>query len=81
MFYGAAMIKTITKVGNSQGIIFDAALMDLARLKPGDRVNVEVHAGGAITLTPVKPHISKEQFDQALDGVLKDYSDTLKKLS
>ena len=32
------MTKTITKVGNSQGIIFDTALMDLARVKVGDKV-------------------------------------------
>ncbi len=37
------MTKTITKVGNSQGIIFDTALMDLARVKVGDKVNVTVH--------------------------------------
>lgn len=75
------MIKTITKIGNSQGLILDSALMELARLKPGDQVNVEVHAGGAITLTPVKQEVSKEDFDKALDTVLHDYRDTLKKLS
>jgi hypothetical protein len=37
------MIKIITKVGNSQGIIFDSALLQLTRLKVGDEVNVEVH--------------------------------------
>ena len=36
------MTKTISKVGNSQGIIFDAALMDLARVKVGDEVNITV---------------------------------------
>jgi antitoxin component of MazEF toxin-antitoxin module len=45
------MIKTITKIGNSHGIIFDSALLQLARLKPGDEVNVEVHGGGTITIT------------------------------
>ena len=30
------MIKTISKIGNSQGIIFDSALLQLARLKVGD---------------------------------------------
>lgn len=75
------MIKSLTKIGNSQGLIFDSALMDLARLKPGDQLNVEVHAGGAITLTPVKPQISEQDFKQALDTVLRDYHDTLKKLS
>jgi len=39
------MTKTITKVGNSQGIIFDSALMDLARIKVGDQVNVTVVPG------------------------------------
>jgi antitoxin component of MazEF toxin-antitoxin module len=48
------MTKTIAKVGNSQGLIFDAALMDLAHLKVGDQVNVTVHEGGAIVLTPVR---------------------------
>jgi antitoxin component of MazEF toxin-antitoxin module len=75
------MIKSLIKVGDSQGLIFDSALMDLARLRLGDQLNVEVHASGTITLTPVKPRISKEQFDRELDGVLRDYSDTLKKIS
>ncbi len=48
------MIKTITKLGNSQGIIFDSALLQLARLKVGDEVNVEIHAGGSITITPLE---------------------------
>lgn len=47
------MIKTIAKVGNSHGIIFDSTLLSLARLQPGDEVNVEVHPGGTITITPV----------------------------
>lgn len=47
------MIKTITKIGNSHGIIFDSALLQLAHLNPGDEVNVEVHSGGTITITPL----------------------------
>jgi antitoxin component of MazEF toxin-antitoxin module len=81
LFYGAAVIKSIIKIGNSQGLIFDSALMDLARLKPGDQLNVEVHANGVITLTPVNPRISKERFDKELGVMLRDYSSTLKKLS
>ena len=49
------MIKTISKIGNSQGIIFDSALLQLARLKVGDEVNVEVHSGGTITIAPMIP--------------------------
>jgi antitoxin component of MazEF toxin-antitoxin module len=47
------MIKTITKIGNSHGIIFDSALLQLAHLNPGDEVNVEVHSSGTITITPL----------------------------
>lgn len=55
------MIKTICKIGNSQGIIFDSALLQLARLKVGDEVNVEVHAGGTITLAPMEPAVIDAQ--------------------
>jgi antitoxin component of MazEF toxin-antitoxin module len=40
--------------------MFDAALMDLARLKVGDQVTITVHEGGSIVLTPVRPVISRE---------------------
>lgn len=47
------MTKTITKVGNSQGIIFDNAIMELAHLKVGDVVNIEIHPQSrAITIMP-----------------------------
>ena len=55
------MTKTVSKIGNSQGIIFDAALMDLVRLKVGDEVTVTVHEGGSIVLTPLRPTIEPEQ--------------------
>ena len=54
------MIKTITKVGNSQGIIFDSALLQLTRLKIGDQVNVEVHSGGTITIAPMEREVIEE---------------------
>jgi antitoxin component of MazEF toxin-antitoxin module len=47
------MIKTITKIGNSQGIILDSALLQLARLKIGDEVNLEIHPGGTMTISPM----------------------------
>jgi antitoxin component of MazEF toxin-antitoxin module len=54
------MIKAITKIGNSQGIIFDSALMDIAHLKVGDEVNISVHEGGSIVITPIHPFIKPE---------------------
>jgi antitoxin component of MazEF toxin-antitoxin module len=55
------MTKTITKIGNSKGIIFDAALLDLVRLKVGDQVTITVHEGGSIVLTPVRRVIGAEK--------------------
>ena len=75
------MIKTITKIGNSQGITLDAAIMDLARLKVGDKVNLEVHSGGTITLTPSRPVVTPEEASAAVKQIMKDYSRTMKRLA
>jgi antitoxin component of MazEF toxin-antitoxin module len=75
------MTKTITKIGNSQGVIFDAALMELAHLKMGDRVNVEVHTGGTITLTPIHPRPSAQEVSQVIKETMRDYARTMKKLA
>jgi len=75
------MVKTISKVGNSQGIIFDSALMELAHLKAGDEMNVEVHAGGTITLTPLRPRPSRAEVSKVVKATMKDYARTMKKLA
>jgi antitoxin component of MazEF toxin-antitoxin module len=75
------MIKTITKVGNSQGIILDAALMELAHLKAGDDLNVEVHEGGTLTLTPIRPRPSRPEVSKVIKATMKDYARTMKKLA
>jgi len=68
-------------VGNSQGVIFDAALLELAHLKAGDEVNVEVHEGGTITLTPIRPRPSREEVSKVIKATMKDYARTMKKLA
>ena len=75
------MIKRIVKIGNSQGLIFDAALLELAHLKPGDDVNVEVHEGGTLTLTPIRPRPSPAEVSKVIKSTMKDYARTMKKLA
>jgi antitoxin component of MazEF toxin-antitoxin module len=75
------MVKTISKVGNSQGIVFDSALMELAHLKVGDEVNVEVHEGGTITVTPLRPRPSSAEVSKVIKSTMKDYKRTMKKLA
>jgi antitoxin component of MazEF toxin-antitoxin module len=75
------MIKTITKIGNSHGIIFDSALLQLAHLKPGDEVNVEVHAGETIVITPMKQQPDPAEFRAKVEDVMKRYAQTMKRLA
>jgi antitoxin component of MazEF toxin-antitoxin module len=75
------MIKTITKVGNSQGILLDAAIMDLARLKVGDQVNLTVHEGGAIYLTPVRPVVTPEEATAVVKDVINKNRELFRRLS
>ena len=75
------MTKTICKVGNSQGIIFDAALMDLARVKVGDQLTVTVHEGGSIVLTPVRPAIDPARAGATAKRLIRKNSSLFKRLS
>ena len=75
------MKKTITKIGNSQGIVFDAALMGLAHLRSGDEVNLEIHDGGTITLTPIRPRPSRAEISRLVKSTMHDYRRTMKKLA
>jgi len=75
------MIKTIAKIGNSQGLIFDSALRNLTGLKPGDQVNVTVHEGGTIVLTPMRPTISSEEAAAVAKQLLRDNAEVFKRLA
>ena len=76
------MTKTISKIGNSQGIIFDAALMDLARVKVGDQMNVTVVAGsGTIVLEPIRKGPTKAEVTSLIKKTAKDYRKTLRRLA
>ncbi len=56
------MIKEIRKIGNSKGIILDAAILDAMKVDVGDKVEVTLHASGGISLEHVAP-IDDEAFD------------------
>ena len=75
------MIKTVAKIGNSQGIILDSALLQLARLKVGDEVNVEVHAGGTITITPMATLPPREEVTALIKDTMSRYAKTMERLA
>ncbi len=55
--------------------------MDLARIKVGDKLNVTLHEGGAITLMPLRQGPSKKEVTAAIKKTAKDYRKTLRKLA
>jgi antitoxin component of MazEF toxin-antitoxin module len=75
------MTKTITKIGNSQGLMFDSALMDLARIKVGDQITVSVHEGGSIVLTPVRPVIAPAKAAATAKRLIKKNAELFRRLS
>ena len=75
------MVKTITKVGNSHGLIFDATLRELTGLKPGDQVNVTVHEGGAIVITPMSPVVDSDEARARAERLIKANSELFRRLA
>lgn len=75
------MLKTIGKVGNSHGLILDAALRELTGLKAGDKVNVTVHEGGTIVVTPMRATLNKEAAGAAAKDLIRRNSALFKRLA
>ena len=75
------MTKTIAKIGNSQGLMFDTALMELARLKVGDQVSVTVHDGGSLVITPIRPVINTDKAASTAKRLIGKNADLFKRLS
>lgn len=75
------MLKTITKVGNSQGLILDTALCELTGLKAGDQVNVTVHDGGAVVITPIRQSISASAAATSAKDLIRRNSELFKRLA
>ncbi len=75
------MLKTITKVGNSQGLIFDTALCELTGIKAGDQVNITVHDGGAMVITPIRSTISPNAAAASAKELIQRNSELFKRLA
>jgi antitoxin component of MazEF toxin-antitoxin module len=75
------MVKTITKVGNSHGLIFDSTLRELTGLKPGDQVNVTVHEGGTIVITPMTAVVDADEARARAERLIKANSELFRRLA
>lgn len=75
------IVKTISKIGSFRAIIFDSALLQPARLKVGDEVNVQVHAGGTITIAPLDTLPLCEGMTLLIKDTMPQYAKTMQRLA
>ncbi len=75
------MTKTICKIGNSHGIMLDAAFMDLARLHVGDQISITLHEGGSIVLTPVRQAIEPKKAASVARRIIRKNSSLFRRLA
>jgi antitoxin component of MazEF toxin-antitoxin module len=73
--------KTISKIGNSQGLIFDTALMQMARLKVGDQVTVSIDEQGSIIITPIRTVIDAEKGAAVAERLVRKNPNLFQRLS
>lgn len=75
------MIKQLTKVGNSQALILDKAILELVGLEENGEVQLTVD-NGSIIVTPANPKpIDDERFQACLDRVVKERREVLRRLA
>lgn len=75
------VLKTIGKVGNSHGLVFDAALRELTGLKAGDQVNITVHEGGAIVITPMAPTVEASEATDRAKRLIRRNAEVFRRLA
>jgi antitoxin component of MazEF toxin-antitoxin module len=75
------VIKRLQKVGNSNAVILDKAVMELAGLDDGGSVQISVRDGSVI-ITPARPrHVDEKRFEKALARVTSRRKAALKRLA
>ena len=75
------MIKRLKKVGNSNALILDKAILELVGLAEDGEVQITVN-NGSIILTPAQPRpVDKARFESCLDRVVEERREVLRRLA
>jgi antitoxin component of MazEF toxin-antitoxin module len=80
-FLAMALIKKLTKIGNSWGVILSIDLMKLAGFEPDDEYEIEVEEGAIL----LRPHRTKEEkkdkrIMETMERLVRKYRGDLEKL-
>ncbi len=75
------MIKRLKRVGNSNALILDKAILELVGLQENGEVQITVH-NGSLIITPAQPKpVDKERFEACLDRVVEERREVLRRLA
>jgi antitoxin component of MazEF toxin-antitoxin module len=75
------MIKQLRKVGNSNALLLDKAILELLGLEENGEVQLTV-SDGSLIVTPVNPQpVDQERFEKCLDRVVATRRDVLRRLA
>lgn len=75
------MIKKLRKVGNSNALLLDKAILELLGLEEGGEVQLTV-SDGSLVVTPANPRpVDRKKFQACLDQVVEDRREVLKRLA
>ena len=75
------MVKTIRKVGNSNALLLDKAIMELIGLREGGAVKLTI-MNGSLLVTPVAAKaVDQAKFAACLNRVVAELGDVLEQLA
>jgi antitoxin component of MazEF toxin-antitoxin module len=77
---GVAMIKRLTKHGNSLALVIDRGVLDLLKIDADSPLNISTD-GKCLIVSPVHDGKREKQFGAALEKFNKRYGRALKRLA
>jgi antitoxin component of MazEF toxin-antitoxin module len=76
------MVKTISKIGNSAGLILDQPLLELIHLKVGDQVDVSVDSiSGVLRIASMQKVVSPEDARATTQEFIRNNDDLFRRLA
>lgn len=74
------VIKKLTRIGNSQGITLDKAILEALAIQPGDQLQLTI-TGGVLTITPVNLGLGKDRVKASIKKLRPRYDKMLRNLA
>jgi len=74
------MTKNLVAIGNSLGIIIEKPILDLLKIERDTPLEVKTD-GERLIIEPVNGREREERLNKAIDRVMKNHSETLRKLA